>query len=125
MDSTPAPVVVERALAAPAQAMSLTDRIEQRPVRTVGALLALVATTYLVVAPFPSSYYAIRPGLDCSWVWAINWVADSQFRFGRDVAFTYGPLGYLLYPANIGHHVLASIVFRWTIAGCTALAMLA
>jgi hypothetical protein len=82
-----------------------------------------MAIVYLVVAPFPSAYYPFQPGLDPSWVWAINWLADSRFRFGRDVTFTYGPLGYLLYPANVGHHVLWSIFFRWAVAGLTTLAL--
>jgi hypothetical protein len=79
-------------------------------------LVATVAIAYVAVASFPATYYALRAGLDISWVYGLNHFFNSRFKFGRDVNFTYGPLGFLLYPANLGHDVLLSILFRVAVA---------
>jgi hypothetical protein len=50
---------------------------------------------------------AVRPGLDESWAWALNAVTQSGYIFGRDVVFTYGPLGFLMSPRPIGRN------FQW------------
>ncbi len=63
--------------------------------------IAISVTAYVFVAAFPSSFWLIQPGLDESWVWAINTLPSTDLIFGRDVAFTYGPLGYLIAPAAL------------------------
>ena len=35
--------------------------------------------------------------LDNSWVAVITWAAEKPLQFGRDIIFTYGPLGHLMY----------------------------
>ncbi|BDC51800.1 membrane protein [Bryobacterales bacterium F-183] len=37
-------------------------------------------------------------GLDASWIWGLNLAAQSNLLFGRDIGFTYGPLGFLNQP---------------------------
>ena len=37
-------------------------------------------------------------GLDNSWLLALNIAAANKFQFGKDIIFTYGPLGFLSYP---------------------------
>lgn len=76
---------------------------------TVAALLA-----YLFVATFPGEFSPVRPGLDPSWVYAINRIPHTEFRFGSDVVFTYGPLGYLITPLNVGGNLVAAAV-AWTL----------
>src|SRR5205823_2100974 len=63
---------------------------------------------------------------DLSWVYAINWLAETPHRFGREVNFTYGPLGFLFLPTNFGEHVLWSALFRLfsAIAFAAALALM-
>src|SRR6266849_2358442 len=65
-----------------------------------GALLVIVA-----VLTVPGSYGAIGTGLDPSWVWGINAFRPAGFRFGRDVIFSYGPLGYLTRPLDIARNL--------------------
>jgi hypothetical protein len=49
-------------------------------------------------------------GLDPSWVWALNAITNNNaYLFGRDVAFTYGPLGYLFASAHYGINILQAI----------------
>jgi hypothetical protein len=60
--------------------------------------------------------------LDSSWFLGLKWATLKDFVFGRDIAFTYGPLYFLSSaPLNIGHYpslLLEEIVFcivRFTI----------
>src|SRR5580704_5749728 len=55
---------------------------------------------------------AVKPGLDESWAWALNAVTQTGYIFGKDVVFTYGPLGFLMSPRPLGHN------FQW--ASCFA-----
>src|SRR5262249_13505152 len=47
---------------------------------------------------FPGVYDPPGVGLDPSWIAGLNLFADRGFRFGQDVIFTYGPVGYLARP---------------------------
>lgn len=58
---------------------------------------AAVAVGFLVTFSM-LPFLAIETGLDPSWRLALNEAATGQVRFGAELAFTYGPLGYLLRP---------------------------
>ena len=49
----------------------------------------------LAVAIFTFPRYP-TPDLDASWRMALGWFFQHNLQFGRDVIFTYGPLGYLM-----------------------------
>jgi hypothetical protein len=57
---------------------------------------------YIALIAFPYRFSPVMPGLDSSWIFAINYFFDRHIVFGRDVIWTYGPLGFLAYPQNIG-----------------------
>jgi len=61
---------------------------------------------YLFVATFPGEIGPLRPGLDPSWVYAINELPYTGAVFGPDVVFSFGPLGYLILPVDIGSNLL-------------------
>ena len=42
---------------------------------------------------------------------------------GRDVAFTYGPLGWLFVPADLGHHLVLALLFWLGMHALFALAL--
>ena len=92
--------------------------------RALGAVRAGVIA-YVTVATFPHAYayFSLHPGLDISWVYGLNQFAGDPWRFGRDVNFTFGPLGFLLFPANFGKHVLYAVLFRSAIAALFALCL--
>jgi hypothetical protein len=49
-------------------------------------------------------------GLDPSWGWGINNLAYNRlYTFGKDVTFTYGPLGYLLNSLHYGNNIIQGI----------------
>lgn len=54
-------------------------------------------------------------GLDNSWIYYINILADSYFKFGKDVIFTYGPLGYIISAIDIHNNLIISFIFKVTI----------
>ena len=52
-------------------------------------------------------------GLDPSWSYYINALADSYLKFGKDVIFTYGNLGYIIATLDIGNNLIISFTFRF------------
>jgi hypothetical protein len=73
--------------------------------RRRAVLFTLLVTTF-AVASFPGDFRPIATGLDPSWIYAINRLPHTEFRFGSDVVFSYGPLGYFLVPVDIGTNVV-------------------
>ena len=57
----------------------------------------------------------INNGLDSSWIYFINKVVHTNFKFGRDIIFTYGHLGYLINSLNIGNNILFSFIFKFVV----------
>jgi hypothetical protein len=90
---------------------------------TARRIVAVAAILHVAVATFPAGYYPLHAGLDISWVFGLNLFLNSRFHFGSDVNFTYGPLGFLLYPANVGNDVLLAFLFRGAVAGLTILSL--
>ena len=73
---------------------------------------SVVAIAYLSIVLFPGNYVPLDVGLDPSWRYAVNYLPHSAHVFGRDVAFTYGPLGYFLVPLNIGSNLVQANLFH-------------
>ena len=53
----------------------------------------------------------IRPGLDPSWIYAVNVAGPLGFKFGTDMLFTYGPLGFLSAACAVGWNVQLALLF--------------
>jgi hypothetical protein len=56
----------------------------------------IVATVVLTLLAWPVASPDVAPGIDSSWGAALHMAAREGLVFGRDVVFTYGPLGYLV-----------------------------
>ncbi|MEO6003595.1 MAG: hypothetical protein ABIZ04_05625 [Opitutus sp.] len=61
--------------------------------------VALVLGLWLSLIHFPT---IPSSGLDPSWRMAMGYGAEHGWQFGKEVVFTYGPLGYLLASTNSG-----------------------
>src|SRR5579862_4921286 len=72
---------------------------------------------YAMVCTFPGGYHPLQFGLDGSWMYGLNYLAGSKYVYGRDVTFTYGPLGFLLNPLEVGSCLVAGTVF-WALLHC-------
>jgi hypothetical protein len=84
----------------------------RRPVMAVKLLLIV----YIALLSFHFRIFPLAPGLDPSWMFTLNYVVNSSLLFGKDLVFTYGPLGFLAHPQAIGHNVpvaLACHLFAW------------
>src|SRR5688572_17813742 len=77
---------------------------------------ALILGVWLGLIRFP---VLPTPGLDSSWQMVIAHATAHSMQFGTEIVFTYGPLGYLMVPINVGtnnwHHLAwqlgANLVF--------------
>lgn len=75
-------------------------------------VLVLLLIIYAAIATFPRiQIIPMETGADPSWWYAINYIPNSNYLFGQDVVFTYGPLGYLLQTLDIGQNLVISNTF--------------
>ncbi|MDQ3014233.1 MAG: hypothetical protein M3X11_26440, partial [Acidobacteriota bacterium] len=75
-------------------------------------IAASVLILYWLLLLFPQIAQGYGIGLDQSWIYALSYFPGSAFLFGRDVAFTFGPLGYLWSPAPIGAVFLKAALIK-------------
>jgi quinohemoprotein ethanol dehydrogenase len=73
--------------------------------------LAVVAGLYLAITNFPQLPLIVQPGLDPGWIYGINQAKVQSLRFGSHFVYTYGPLGYLLYPLDLGSNLSRALGF--------------
>jgi hypothetical protein len=60
-------------------------------------LASVLVTSILLTVP------AVAPdlGVDASWCAVLNWAHRAGLQFGKEIVFTYGPLGYLIAPYTL------------------------
>jgi hypothetical protein len=107
------------------------DRIAVHPAST-STILGLAAVIGVLAWPriqfqLPTSFYTIW-GLDFSWVIALHLAALQQLQWGRDILFTYGPLGFLCFPSvAIPQTAAAGLLFvaatTWLLAAALLLSL--
>jgi hypothetical protein len=64
------------------------------------ALPGLVVVV-LAITAWPTGTFQPPPGLDYSWVIGLNLAFHQGLDYGRDLVFTYGPLGFLQVPVAV------------------------
>jgi hypothetical protein len=92
--------------------------------RRSGPLLRFFLFAFVLVIACPIRYSHWEDSLDATWRFALNYAASRGLVMGRDVVFTYGPLGYLTCPFNIGWNLKEGfltqaglwIVLAWILA---------
>jgi hypothetical protein len=77
-------------------------------------LIAYVSSFVLSGTRIPSL------NIDFSWMSVLEYAAEFKFQFGRDIVFTFGPLGYLYADASQGYLVSQRIIFALAWAGMVA-----
>jgi hypothetical protein len=70
------------------------EGLSQRTGRAI-LVIGLGALVTLLAWPFSR---AVETGLDPSWMHALHLAAEHGLRFGADIVYTYGPLGFLSVP---------------------------
>ena len=71
---------------------------------------ALFVYALLVVCPI--RVWQVDGSLDNTWVFALNYAASHGLAMGRDVVWTTGPLGYLVFPQNQGSNLAWALAFQ-------------
>jgi hypothetical protein len=66
-----------------------------------------LAYTLLMVAPV--SFQGTMPYLDAAWAYGLNYFLHSPYRFGPDLIFTYGPLGFLDNPQYVSNDIPVAV----------------
>lgn len=75
----------------------------------IALIILFIITTTPVLVSLPSYQ------LDPSWVAILNWTFGKNIEFGKDIIFTTGPLGFMLYPMGqfwvvFIHNILISLI---------------
>jgi len=75
-------------------------------------LLRYFLLIFFLILLFPALFYEIpKPGLDESWNIALNLAYRQHMVFGKDILFTYGPLGILNYRLPIAFSKFVYLLF--------------
>ena len=83
----------------------------------LGFIICVTAAYFLFPANFEMAIYPIQPSqyiwasLDPSWVSGLNYVSIKNLIWGKDFAFTLGPLSYLTTRVGWGHEKTGFILF--------------
>lgn len=85
--------------------------------------LVLSTAAYLFVATFPGRFLALHPGLDSSWIFAVNQIPHLPRGFGSELAFTWGPLAHLAIPVDVHENLVRAVLF-WTVTQSVLVAVL-
>ncbi|NHC34290.1 hypothetical protein [Scytonema millei] len=67
---------------------------------------------FLIFIPIPNS---LGTDLELSWQFAISRAAVDKLIFGKDIIFTYGPLGYLIHGAALEQNFFTVTKFRFIV----------
>ena len=97
--------------------MESTHWWSSRPARLAAATVVFLLNWFNIVTP-PGA--AVTPDIDFSWAGALSYFANQGFQYGRDVIYTFGPLGYLISPIYSGYAFGARIA--WEIGSSIAFA---
>ncbi|MGH9591856.1 MAG: hypothetical protein ACRD5L_02100, partial [Bryobacteraceae bacterium] len=75
-------------------------------------LVRTILFLWTVLIACPIRYWPVDATIDNTWVFALNYAAAHGLAYGRDVIWTSGPLGYLVYPLDIGRNIAQALVFQ-------------
>ena len=78
----------------------------------VRRIILLLLSTWCLLVAFPALPPPGGMGLDPSWVLGINRAHVQGLVMGRDLVWTYGPLGYLSIPSPAGQHMWPAFLYR-------------
>ena len=70
-----------------------------------------VMIAFLLIPDYLSQ---LHTGLDPSWVYGINSFTTMGYKYGSDIVFTYGPLGFLTGVIDVGKNIFIYTIF-WSI----------
>jgi len=72
--------------------------------------LVLPIIVFFLIWTVPDILNQVNGGLDPSWILAIHLAKLTEFTWGSEIVWTYGPLGYLLHPINVDAYLWSHVV---------------
>ncbi len=80
----------------------------------MGARMAarILLFAYIACVGYSIRYHVAASDLDGAWAVGLNYAQTHGFIHGRDIAFTYGPLSYLILPMAMGSNLGFGILFQ-------------
>ncbi|MDD1418688.1 hypothetical protein MEO40_05960 [Dolichospermum sp. ST_sed1] len=83
----------------------------------ISNILTLISITLFlfIFFAFLPQPFSLGASLDPGWSYAISQAVEQKLLFGKDIVFTYGPLGYLVAGASLEGNFLQIILFRWLV----------
>jgi hypothetical protein len=67
---------------------------------------------FAAILACPIRYWPQDPNWDNTWVFALNYAAAHGLALGLDVVWTTGPLGYLVFPQDVGNNLAHALIFQ-------------
>ncbi|MEO5357009.1 MAG: hypothetical protein H7844_06905 [Nitrospirae bacterium YQR-1] len=77
----------------------LTNRLKNKNYTTAIAPILIAFSAFFLSIPL--LYLSLQNGVDDSWVYGLHKAKQNGLITGKDIFFTYGPLGYLMFPVYI------------------------
>lgn len=100
--------------------VAITSDVSRSIFARIGQATFYLLLLYAALLTLPVAYSPGAPGLDPSWVFATNYFPHSSFKYGPDIIFTFGPLGFIYIPENIQENLPIALIVR----GCVWLLLL-
>lgn len=79
------------------------------------AVLFYALSIYAALLVLPDYFQIVMPGLDASWGFALNHFVHTSYKFGPDLVFTYGPLGFIAVPEHISWNLPVALMIRFAV----------
>jgi hypothetical protein len=92
----------------------LLSKIQMSKISKILTLISITLFLFIFFAFLPQPF-SIGTSLDPGWSYAISQAVEQKLLFGKDIVFTYGPLGYLIAGASLEGNFLQIILFRWLV----------
>jgi hypothetical protein len=73
-------------------------------------ILRVLLFLWVIAVACPIRYWPINDSIDNTWVFALNYAA--AHGVSADLVWTTGPLGYLVFPMDLGHNLAQALVFQ-------------
>ncbi|GEM_PF-6278547 len=76
------------------------------------SLIRILLFLWSLAVACPIRYWPIKDSVDNTWVFALNYAAAKGLALGRDIIWTTGPLGYLVFPMDVGSNLEQGFAFQ-------------
>src|SRR3979411_1910438 len=84
----------------------------ETPLRFLALPARILLFVYIACIGHVVRYHAAAADFDGAWAVALNYAETHGLIHGRDIAFTYGPLSYLVLPMATGSNLGRGILFQ-------------